>query len=410
MNVGILTGTLLLGATACGSLLDVDLPGQVTDEQLNDPALATTMVVSALGEFECALNALVPTNAFLAGEFIASNFYLTSNFFGWRGTVELKATEGTCPTGRASTQYGYYTPLQRARFMAEDGARRISEFSQEEVPEKPDMMASLLAYAGYSLIHLGENFCEMALDNGPLMTPAEVLAVAEERFTEALQLSDAAGNADIRNMALVGRARTRLDLGKLAEAAADAELVTEGYVRNAEYSSVEIRRENSTYNRTEADYLSVGFAWRNLELNGAPDPRVPMVYTGRVGQDGTTDQWDQLKYTSRDAPIPIASWREAQFIIAEARQGQEAIDAMNRVRSIHGLPLLELAEVDDMMATILEERRREFFLEGHRHSDMIRHGIPFPSGVNHKGHSFQPYSCYPLPDVEYYNNTNLSGD
>jgi hypothetical protein len=116
-----------------------------------------------------------------------------------------------------------------------------------------------------------------------------------------------------------------------------------------------------------------------------------------------------MKYTLRSDPIPIASWREAQFIIAEARGGQEAIDAMNRVRALHNLSPLSLSDVDDMLATILEERRREFFLEGQRHSDMIRHNIPFPSGLNHKGQIFQDYECMPLPNVERFNNPNISG-
>ena len=401
-----LVGALLSGALACESLLEVEIPGQVEDSALNDPALATTMLVSALGEFECAFNALVPTNAFLTGEFIASNFFLSSNVWGWRGDAEIRATQGACPASRENTNYGYYTPFQTARFLAEDAARRISEFSEEDVSDKSNMLATLNAYAGYSLVHLGESFCEMALDNGPLMTPAEVLAKAAERFTTAIGL---ASDASILNMARVGRARVNLDLGNLSEAAADAELVPEGFVRSAEYSTAQIRRENSTYNRTDTHYMSVGLAWRNLEVDGMPDPRVPVVDTGEKGQDGTTDQWSQLKYTSRSDPIPIASWREAQFIIAEARGGQAAIDAMNNVRDVYGLPHLVLGEVTDMTATILEERRRTFFLEGTRHADMIRHDIPFPSGVNHKGNSFQPYSCMPLPDVEVNNNTNLTG-
>ena len=407
ISLAILAGALLTGAMACESLLEVDIPGQVEDSALDDPALAITMFVSALGEFECAFNTLVPTNAFLTGEFIASNFFLSSNVWGWRGAVEIQETQGRCSTSRSATNYGYYTPFQRSRFLAEDAARRITEFSQEDVPDKTNMLAALNAYAGYSLVHLGENFCEMALDNGPLMTPDAVLAIAEARFTTAMDL--AGGDPSIMNMARVGRARVRLDRGNLAEAASDADLVPEGFVRNADYSTAQVRRENSTYNRTETDYLSVGFDWRNVEFDGEPDPRVPVVNTGRVGQDGTTDQWDQLKYTARDDPIPIASWREAQLIIAEARLGQAAIDAINNVRDVYGLAHLQLADVTDMLATILEERRRTFFLEGHRHSDMIRHNIAFPSGVNHKGNSFQPYSCMPLPNVEVDNNTNLSG-
>lgn len=400
----ILVGALLAGTMACESLLEVEIPGQVEDSALDDPALATTMLVSALGEFECAFNSVVPTNAFLTGEFISSNFFLNSNVWGWRGDAEMRGTGGGCPASRENTTYGYYTPLQRARFLAEDGARRIEQFSEEDVPDKSNMLATLNAYAGYSLVHLGENFCEMALDNGPLMTPDEVLAVAAERFTTAIDL---ASDPSILNMARVGRARVNLDLGNLDQAVSDAQLVPEGFVRNAEYSLAQIRRENSTFNRTDTDYLSVGFDWRNLEVDGQPDPRVPVMDMGRKGQDGTTDQWDQLKYTARDDPIPIASWREAQLIIAEARGGQEAIDAMNNVRDVYGLPHLSLADVTDMTATVLEERRRTFFLEGHRHTDMIRHDIPFPSGVNHKGDSFQPYSCMALPDVEVNNNTNL---
>ena len=406
ISMAILGSVLLTGALACDSLLDVEIPGQVEDAALNDPALVTTMLVSALGEFECAFNALVPTNAFLTGEFISTNFFLTSNTWGWRGDPEIRGTGGSCPNSRANAQYGYYTPFQTARFLAEDSARRITDMSDGDVPDKSNILGTLNAYAGYSLVHLGENFCDMALDNGPLLTPAAVLAVARERFTTAISQ---ATDPSIVNMARVGRARVNLDLGNLSEAAADADLVPEGFVRNAEYSSANFRRENSTYNRTEALYLSVGDVWRDLEVEGMPDPRVPVINTGEIGQDGVEIVWAQQKYTSRTDPIPIASWREAQLIIAEARGGQAAIDAMNNVRDVYGIPHLTLADVTDMTATVVEERRRTFFLEGHVHSDMVQRGIAFPSGVNNRGEAFQPYSCMPLPDVEVNNNTNLTG-
>src|SRR5687768_6265384 len=147
-----IAGALLIVATACESLMEVELPGQVLDEALNDPALANTLLVSALGEFECAYNQLVPTNAFLTGEFIASNFFRGSNLWGWRSQADLRADDGACPTARDASNYGYYTPLQRARFMAEDGARRISNLSETQVPQKTTMLATLTAYAGYSYL------------------------------------------------------------------------------------------------------------------------------------------------------------------------------------------------------------------------------------------------------------------
>ena len=406
ISMAILGSVLLTGALACDSLLEVEIPGQVEDSALNDPALAGTMLVSALGEFECAFNSLVPTNAFLSGEFISSNFFLTSNTWGWRGDPEIRGTGGSCPSSRATASYGYYTPFQRARFLAEDSARRIAEMDDAAVPDKSNILGTLNAYAGYSLVHLGENFCSMAIDNGPRITPAAVLALALARFTKAIGL---ASDASIINMAHVGRARVHLDLGNLSEAAAEADLVPAGFVRNAEFSSANLRRENSTFNRTESLYLSVGYDWRDLMVAGAPDPRVPMENTNAVGQDGHEIVWKQLKYTSSTDPIPIASWKEAQLIIAEARLGQAAIDAMNNVRDLHSIPHLVLSEVTDMQATILEERRRTFFLEGQRHSDMVQRGIPFPQGVNNRGETFQPYTCMPLPDVEVDNNTNLTG-
>lgn len=318
----LLIGACLLGVAGCDQLLEVEIPGRVQDQDLDDPALAATLVSGALGEFECAFNQLVPTNAFLTGEFISSNFFLDSNAWGRREEPFMRDSPGGCPAGRGVADYGYYTPMQRARWMAEDAARRITEFSDAEVPGKSGMLASLNAYAGYAYIHLGQNYCEIAIDNGPLMSRDEVLAVAEQRFTDAMQFADAAGDDDIRNMALVGRARARMNLGQLEEAAADAEQVPEGYVRNAEYSTASVRRENSTFNRTDTDYLSVGAEWRDVQLGGAPDPRVVVVNTGEVGQDGTTSQWDQMKYTSRSDPVPIASWREAQFIIAEVQIGR----------------------------------------------------------------------------------------
>lgn len=404
--MAVLAVGLLMGTAGCDTLLEVELPGQVKEEDLANPALANTLVSGALGEFECAMNALVPTHAFLTGEFISSNFFLDSNAWGRRERPFMRETAGSCPDDRGSTDYGYYTPMQRARWMAEDAARRIQEFPDDQVTDKTRKLATLNAYAGYAYLHLGQNYCEVTIDNGPALGTDEVLSRAGERFSTAIDQASNAGADEIRQMALVGRARVNLNLGQPDQAESDAEQVAENFVRYADYSTSTVRRENSTYNRTETNFMSVGSNWRNLTAEGEPDPRVPVENTGSVGQDGTTPQWDQLKYTSRSDDIPIASWREAQLILAEVRGGSEAIDAMNRVRAVHDIPPLEESEVDDVMATLLEERRREFFLEGQRHSDMIRHDIPFPSGENHKGQIFQPYECMPIPNVERNNNPN----
>jgi hypothetical protein len=180
-------------------------------------------------------------------------------------------------------------------------------------------------------------------------------------------------------------------------------------VWNAEYSEVQQRRENRLFNVTiRNSFLSVAPAYRNLTIGTAADTRVRAVNANRAGQDGVTPQWNQQKYTSGTARIPLASWEEAQLIIAEARGGQAARDAINRLRTKYNLPLLTGNEPGTILSQVIEERRRQLFSEGHRLGDMLRHDIPFPTGTNHKGQTYGPTTCLPLPDQERLNNPNIS--
>ncbi len=399
-------GALLLSSGGCGRLLDVEIPGSVQDSDLDNPALASTLYFSALGSFECAYGNYVATVGVLTEEYIVSSAWLNDNIWGWRG-VETKQAAGTCSNNRAASGFGAYTPLQQARFLSEDVARRLEAFDDADVPNRAHMLAGLKAYAGYSYTLLGEGFCEMAIDEGPLMQPDEVLQVAETYFTDGIARAQEVGDEDLRLLSLMGRARVRLDLGRAAEAAADAAGIPEGWSYDATYSSIQGDRENRVYNVTiRNSYLSVAAAYRDLEVGGEPDPRVQPQNTNAFGHDGTTPQWNQLKYGSAASPIHLASWEEAQLIIAEAKGGAEAVAAINRLRAAQGIAPLENPNVADMLPTVLEERRRQLFSEGHRLNDMLRHGIPFPTGTNHKGQTYGPTTCIWLPDQERNNNPN----
>lgn len=404
----IATGVLLLGVTACGGgLLEVENPGRVAESDLSNPAIVPTLVNSALGQFECAYTNYVATAGIMANEYVNASSWLNINGWGWRG-IELKTITGSCPTNRDATGMGAYTPLQQARYMNENVAARIEAFPDAQVQNKDEKLAFLSAYAGFSYVLLGEGYCEMAVDQGPLMTPQEVLAVAEERFTAAIAYAAAAGRADLGLLALVGRARTRLDRGNMAGAASDADQIPADFVWNAGYSTVEGRRENRIYNLNRRNrYLSVETTRNtNLMAGGAPDPRISMTNSGAMGNDGVTAHFYQNKYPAADSPIPMASWREAQLIIAEARPA-DAVAAIDRLRASQGIPAVTASEGADLLALVIEERRRQLFSEGHRLNDMLRHDIPFPTGENHKGQPWGTMTCMPLPDQERLNNPNI---
>lgn len=416
MNIKIRGTALVLSLAAlgaCNSLLEVEVPGRVTADALTDPGLVPILHAAALQSAQCAYAQYVATGGMLAGEYISSNGFVDNHPWEWRGIVEIQNAPGSCPAGRNATSMGYYTPAQQARFQLEDQIVRLTSFTDAQVPNRQLLLAEANAYAGYMYTILAEGMCEMTIDKGPKLTPAEVFAIADQKFTAAIAAATTANNASVLNMARVGRARTRLDLGNLQGAAADASLVPAGFVRNAEFSETVTNRENRLFNLTvRNDFLSVHPDYRGLTVNGAPDPRVRVNDMRRIGPDNATPIWQQQKFTgSGAAPIPMASYAEAQLIVAEASAGQAAIDAMNRVRALSNIaPLPAFAAGTDVATLVLEERRRQLFSEGHRYNDMLRKRIPFQmgtNGVNRKGQVFSNMTCIPLPFVETRNNPNF---
>jgi starch-binding outer membrane protein, SusD/RagB family len=408
--------TFTLGATtACDRLLAVDNPARVPEEALVDASLIPALEAAAIQQFQCGFAEYVATAGMLSGEYLSANGFVDNHPWEWRGVEQIKNAAGNCAGGRGTTALGFYSALQRARFQNEDLAKRAEAFSDAELPNRQRILTEANAYAGYAYVLLGEGMCELAFDNGPKKTRAESFQLAEQRFTTAIGLAGTSTNADLvslKNMALVGRARARLNLNNLAGAAADAAQVPANFVRNAEFSETSPARENHLYNLSiRNDYISVADAYRTLTLaNGQPDPRVRVLNAGRAANDGVTPLWRQQKFiTSGAVPLPIASWTEAQLILAEATTGQAAIDALNRVRAASSVPNLTAAEIADLPNTILEDRRRTLFSQGNRYGDMLRKNLPFTKGVNRKGQTYSDLTCVPLPYAETRNNPNFQG-
>jgi hypothetical protein len=397
--------------TACDRLLQVSNPGNVPAEALSDPALMPTLEAAAMQQFQCAFAQWVGTAGMLSGEYWSANGFVNNHPWEWRGIVQIKGEPGSCPAARTATSMGFYTPMQQARFQLDDLFKRATDFSDAQLPNKQRMLTEARAYAGFAYLILGESMCDMTIDKGPKLTNAQVWGMAVDRFSEAITLATALGDASLKNMAIAGRARAKLDLNDLPGAAADAVQVPSGFVRTAEFSTTSQARENRIYNLTVAnDFLSVTPDYRGLTVNGQPDPRVKVQNMNRVGSDNVTPIWQQQKFTGSAAVgLPIASYAESQLILAEASTGQAQLDAINRVRALSGIaPLVPLPGAD-MMPLLLEERRRQLFSEGQRYVDMLRKHLPFQTGVNRKGQTYSNLTCVPLPDVETLNNPNLGG-
>jgi len=426
-----LLAAAMLGIAACAfnDILGVHVPGRVQEGALDDPSLANTLAASAVSDLECAWNNYVAAAALIGDEFIQASGNLNQRNWASR---RITADEPTMAQGSCRTAYGIYTPLQTARFQAEDLFKRIDAFPDAKVPNKTLLKAQVRAYGAFALVALGEGFCQMALDGGPLMAPKDVLAVAETRFTDAIALATTANSSDILNMALVGRARVRLDLQNFAGAIADAQKVPVGYLKLVTRDASDVRRydalcENITCPQNRN--ATVAPNYRNVTWQGVADPRVAVSTTGQLAFDNAQIHYfPTKKHTSRDYGLVIASYKEARLFIAEASaQMGDLATARQLINQMHteaGIPAYDPGATDNqtaVIAQVIEERRRELFTDGgHRLNDHLRFrgtawaipfkgepGSIFPNGVDATGLPYGNTTCFPLPTVEIIGNPNI---
>lgn len=431
-----------LGGCDLESVLSVELPGKVVESDLSDADLAETLVNSVITDLECAWAEYTAGSAHHSDEYIQSSGNLWFRNWGQRRTL---ADDDRFGTGTCSTSYAFYTPLHTARFQAEDVYTRLTAEQFAGVPELTEKLATVRAYGAFALVALGEGFCEMTLPEAPgvpggLVSKESVLTLAETRFTEAIDLAGQAGNDDIRNMAFVGRARVRLDLEDFAGVIEDALAVAPGYLKVATRDESDGRRNNFNFDiandHENTPHASVADDFRNLTIDpegrptegsGVADTRVNVATAGNLGHNNVTIIWYHDKYTSRSSPMPIASYKAAQLFLAEAyvrtNQLTLARDVINARRLDLGLPeFTPPATQDEMLALVLEERRRDLFVEGgHRFNDMLRFRgtpleIPFlgepgsihPNGFDNIGAEYGDMTCFPLPAIERIGNPNIS--
>jgi hypothetical protein len=320
------------------------------------------------------------------------------------------------PATATCTGLGVYTPISTARFTTDQALKYLDTWTDAQVANRQKLIATAALYAGYSYILLAEGFCTAAVNLGPEMQTAQILDSAEARFTRAISVAQSVNDQATLNAAYVGRARARLDKGNKTGAAADAALVPVSFVLATTPDPTVARRSNRVYaeNNSGASGVTIAPAYRNLAVNGVPDPRVKVADNGRLNGDQFNRWWIQSKYTSLSSPTPVATGVEAQLILAEAVGGQQAVTILNtlRARAGVGLPPLSAAEIADLQGTIYSERARELFLQGNHWFDVRRGNLPLvptPGTLYPKGGVYGTQRCWPLPDVERAANPNLGG-
>ncbi len=416
-------------------ILDVHVPGKVLEEALDKASLADVLTTGVVAEVECSWNQYVAGSAHHSDEYVPTSGNLTMRNWGQRKIYASDAgySQGTC----GDWGYPMFTPLHTARFQAEDVASRLAAFPTEDVPNLASLQATAATWGAFPLVAMSEGFCSMAIDGGPELTPAQVRDEAEQRFSNAISLAQAAGDATLTMQGQLGRARVRIAKGDYAGAMADAGQIPDGFLVNVTRDAAEPRRYNYYFERLNAPtgfraHGSVADNYHNLMIgadgmptdgDGVKDVRVNVRTDGTEAADFATILYYHDKYNSRSDPLPLVHWHEARMYEAEALAMQGNVDGalakINGLRTDAGLPAVAASVgAGQIMDLVKEERRRQLFVSGgHRLHDMLRFNIPFlgdpgsihPDGLDQTGAEYGNLTCFQLPEVERKGNENISG-
>jgi hypothetical protein len=424
------SAALAAGAiVACSDPLDVVTTSRIPAENVETPANAQLLVDGAVADFECAFASYVVMGGVTGEEFIYAQQTADRVPNDARRTTanDVRYATNSC------TGLGVYAPLQTARNSAETVLEHLKTWTDAEVPtNRQALIATSAAYAGYSLVLLGEGFCTMAIsrinpdrsiDYGGEIQPDSVFKLAIARFDEAITAAQAvtpatAANTNILNLAYVGRARAKARLGDYAGARADAALVPSGFSFNATYTSGTsvARRANLVFgeNSVNARSSSVGNPYRSM----TGDPRVPVSGPGSTSATGIVHYY-QTKYTNAESPIRLASYAEAQLIIAEADIQANTVPSLanavtilnaSRARGNQGI-YAGTVDQASLRAELIDQRRREFFLESQHLGDAIHFGISLTPAAGTPYHFgggvYGTQVCFPLPSSERLNNPRI---
>ena len=459
-----LTFGLSFAATACDSLLEVDLPAQLGTSALEDPAGADTQLNTIVTHFEGAYQLLVwQLFGHEDGGEIFSNVQ-GADFFQYFSTP---ASAGTDP-------YEWFTQFMISRSFAADFHDRLqNDWTAEEVPARAQYLAVSSIYEAAILGALSQTMCEMAVDGGQKMDPAQIYNMAEGLYDRALNEIASAGGFEMpfgvasnpETMVYGLRAQMRWAAGD-SRALDDAQRVPKGFMAWVTRENTPARRNRAWWdgpNVGSAGVFGVNDWWTGLPnpVTGQPWPEViPFTGYNNLGilPDGRAVRDDGLpirtegpyrtaeedaavpdtrvrtflgtvsgvgtayinqRYNSGDDDVPLVNWKEMWLIRAELEGGQDGIDLVNELREYDKLPeisYLDPADPDfeqEFKYMLIEERRRALFIEG-RYYPMKLHNTDilwFPRGqgttvwaANIIGGGVR----FIMPEDEYVLNDNLT--
>ena len=397
----------LAALTLAGCSMDVTDPTTVKAETIDPIADARVFSLSAQQNFYNAYASLINSTAVYSNETWSGAVRNETNDIGRHVIVDTNV----------DLSGSFWAPMQ----VVIGTSDQVVEVLRGTPTFNTDIsVARASLWSGLAVEHLAEIFCEGVLHVGPPLTQAQMLDSAIVRLQLAATIAGALTGAEatkILNTARVGLARAYLTKGDNQAAITAAALVPATFVATTVHvddAQARARLSNGVFITSSGTTQIVAGLYRALN-----DPRVTFVDAGINAQDATNRLFRQTKYTSFIAPIRIASGLEARYISAEAQleasgNTTPALALIAERRAAGSQPRFTGTTVAAVLAELMDQRARDFWLEARHLGDILRNpaaaalvppaGSPFykPTLGN-----FLPIACLPIPFAEKANNPNF---
>jgi hypothetical protein len=393
-----LVAVLALSIATC-DILKVESPGRIADEDLAAIEAFPALVVGMAFDLTQALDNANQDIALASGELFHGGSYDFADLP--RGIILDEDVNGE------------WASAQQARWVAEDGIKRMQEILEPDQFAKSPLVARAYLLGGFANRLLGEMLCSTAIDGGEEQPHTVHFTRALNQFTEAISVGGAAGTSDIVSAAYGGRASMKAWTGDWSGAATDGNQVEIDFRYDSPYTNeVANDIQYETYARPE-------FSVFGTEFEDYPDDvRAPwsilLEADGSVskGANGTTPMYQQEKYPLLSSAVPLTKGTEMRVLAAEAelRGGNigPAFVLLNEARDEWGMVALAVpATLTEAWTTLHHERGAEVWLETRRLWDLRRWFAE--SGDAHHDFLQGRDTCFPISEDEKASNPNLSG-
>jgi len=407
-------GVVLAGAVgltaACDDFLEVKNPNNLEADAVDEERDRALLAQSAFQSFVSSYGNLMVYIAWFTNEARVGDTFPTRNDFGKRDV----------PPNNGHISGQSWNPMHSAAQFGRETIR-----STQAAGNNIDLARTYLS-TGYSFLFVAELHCEgtvaenWLVSRGP-MTSQAVMDTAIAHLQQAADIAAGLTGADataVINAARVGMARGHMFNGRKTQASQLAGQVADGFVYELLHLDDPGNRNrlgNTIWSFSESRVsLVVGDEWRAMADAG--DARIAYVDMGRVAQDGELRFFRQDKFQGWAAPDRLASKLEADYIMVEADGNAAAMfDFINARRAVGNQePIAATTDMNVLLRELMEQKARDFWLEGKRIGDLRRLGegvVPYiiPPGDNYYKPALGVVAnqvCWPVPQAEINNNPN----